>query len=289
MKHKILLCTLLFLCSLSFVRVNAQIEVQTSGNVKVTKKMAIGTSIDSNVSLNIAHTSNSGTNPYYGIKSHIKTWSSMPTSPIYGILGYADASQVGSSYPVNPIVGVCGKAFTSSNAYSKFSAGIAGLANYYGGIGVYGAIGSDTLLALPTSYKGGAYAGYFDGSVKVSGTLTATSLSVSSDSRLKENIIGLDKSVVDAVDNLRPVSYTYRQDSTNIIYGVGEKEMKETHFGLIAQEVQKLFPNLVYEGGDGYLSINYTELIPILIMSIQELSTEVKSLNEQLEEIKKDK
>lgn len=287
MKRKILFCTSLFMCSICCISVFAQIEVQTSGNVVVTKKMAIGTTVNNNVSLNISHLSNSSTSPYYGIKSHIMTWSSMPTSPIYAVYGFADASASNSNYPINPIIGVCGKAMKTAGAIAVFSAGVAGLAHNYGGIGVYGSITSD--LSVPTSYKGGAYAGYFDGNVKVSGTLTATSFSVSSDYRLKENIFNLDPSIISVVNNLRPVSYTYRQDSTNIVYGEAEKEMKITHYGLIAQEVQRLFPNLVYEGGDGYLSVNYVELIPILIMSVQELSGEVKSLTEQLEAIKKDK
>lgn len=287
MKNKFLLCTTFFLCSLSVVNVYAQIEVQTSGDVKVSSQMAIGTSTNSDISLNIYRLSR-GTNPYYGINSYIKTWSSMPTGPIYGIMGVADASASASNYPISPIVGVCGKALKTSEAITNFSAGVAGVANYYGGIGVYGGIGSGS-LNMPSTWKGGAYAGYFDGSVKVSGTLTATSLSVSSDYRLKENIVNLENSVAGAINDLRPVSYTYKVDSTNVVYGEGAKEMKMTHYGLIAQDVQRLFPNLVYEGGDGYLSINYVELVPVLILYVQELSEEVNNLREQLEATEKNK
>lgn len=286
MQNKILLCTMLLLCSICAVNVYAQIKVETSGKVKVSKNMSIGTTTDNNVSLNIYHQSGN-TTPYYGIKSYLKTSSAMPTSPIYAIMGIADASASSGSYPINPIVGVCGKAFKKADATTKFCAGVAGMTHYYGGVGVYGGIGSDAELSLPTNWSSGVvYAGYFAGSVKVSGTLTATSLAVSSDSRLKENIDNLDHSLTSMVKDLRPISYTYRQDSTNIVYGESEKEMKKTHYGLIAQDVQRLFPNLVYEGGDGYLSINYIELIPVLIMSIQELSGEVKSLKEQLNVIK---
>lgn len=36
-----------------------------------------------------------------------------------------------------------------------------------------------------------------------------------------------------------------------------------THYGVSAQELQQLFPDLVEEGQDGYLAVNYQELIPI--------------------------
>ena len=47
------------------------------------------------------------------------------------------------------------------------------------------------------------------------------------------------------------------------------------HFGVSAQELLEIYPNLVKEGQDGYLAVNYTELIPVLIRSIQELKQEL--------------
>lgn len=63
--------------------------------------------------------------------------------------------------------------------------------------------------------------------------------------------------------------YLYEKDSPVLI---------NTHFGLIAQELQSIYPNLIREDGNGYLSVNYTELIPVLIQSIQELKTELDEL-----------
>ena len=53
------------------------------------------------------------------------------------------------------------------------------------------------------------------------------------------------------------------------------KEKAKRHFGVSAQELQQLFPNLVEEGQDGYLAVNYIELVPVLIRSIQELKQEL--------------
>ena len=56
------------------------------------------------------------------------------------------------------------------------------------------------------------------------------------------------------------------------------ERQKDLHFGLSAQELQEIFPNLVREGQDGYLGVNYTELVPVLICCIQELKQELDEL-----------
>ena len=54
--------------------------------------------------------------------------------------------------------------------------------------------------------------------------------------------------------------------------------MEKRHFGLIAQELQNVYPELVYKKSNGYLAVNYTELIPVLVQSIKELKAEVDVL-----------
>lgn len=60
-------------------------------------------------------------------------------------------------------------------------------------------------------------------------------------------------------------------------------EMKEHHgregyeYGLIAQEVQKEFPEMVYEE-DGYLSVDYIQMIPVLVEAIKELKREINTI-----------
>lgn len=269
------------------VRIEKNLNVRKYGTIaknltvgkglKVTENATIGDTLDSNVSLNISHVSQSGS-PYYGVKSHIKTWSSMPTSSIYALCGYADAYDTGSANMVQSVAGVYGKALKNSNISSKFCAGVAGMAHIYGGIGVYGGV-SSTQMALPTTMPSGYYAGYFDGTVIVNGTLTATNISSISDLRQKENIRKIEPSLADNIQLLKPVSYTLKQD-TMWANDKDAKELQGVHYGLIAQEVQKIFPEIVYERGDK-LSINYIELIPILIIKIQELSAEVEFLKQE--------
>jgi|GEM_PF-1994625 len=56
--------------------------------------------------------------------------------------------------------------------------------------------------------------------------------------------------------------------------------------GLLAQEVQKIFPELVETDADGYLSVNYVGLIPHLIESLKELQTKNKIVEAQVQEMK---
>ena len=53
---------------------------------------------------------------------------------------------------------------------------------------------------------------------------------------------------------------------------------EQKHYGLSAQELQKIYPDLVRESQDGTLGINYVELVPILIRSIQELKQELDAV-----------
>lgn len=282
MKKKLIFAGILLL---SIQSIYAQLEVQSNNNVKIDRTMSIGTDRDPYARLNIEATSDEQYNTWYGVKAHIKTRNTMPTGPVIGLYGYADGSTTTNNYTsITPMIGVYGRASMSSSASNLFSAGVAGVANTKSGIGVYGAI-STTDNPFPTNNYV-SYAGYFAGGVRVTGTLTAAAVTTTSDSRLKESIRNLNDSATNRLQLLRPVEYKFKQDSVHYTYEKDAAEMKINHYGLLAQEVQEVFPNLVYENKDGYLSINYTELIPVLIQSVQELSSEVLGLKAQLNELK---
>jgi len=103
----------------------------------------------------------------------------------------------------------------------------------------------------------------------VEGNVAGWSFSATSDYRIKENIEILNDSY--NVDNLKPVSYL-------------NKKQNKQDIGLIAHEVQEVFPCLVTGEKDGehMQSVNYTGLIPILIKEIQELKKEIKMLKEKI-------
>lgn len=154
------------------------------------------------------------------------------------------------------------------------------------GTGVYGS--SSTAVVSPGSTK---YAGYFFGNVYATGTIQASNISAPSDYRLKDNIHSLaGNNVLDNVLQLNVVGFNYKQRELDCVDSIGLKVpmydedspiLKNEHFGFIAQELKEIYPNLVTEGGDGYLSVNYIEIIPLLVQSIQELEARLKDLEQK--------
>jgi len=103
------------------------------------------------------------------------------------------------------------------------------------------------------------------GDLFVSGDVTANQITPLSDYRIKENIKRLDDTFI--VDNLIPVTYINKNNNKQDI-------------GLIAHELQEIYPFLVNGEKDGpeTQSINYNGLIGLLIKEIQELKKEIKLL-----------
>ena len=91
-----------------------------------------------------------------------------------------------------------------------------------------------------------------------------------SDARIKENVETLEGSL-DKVKQLRGVEYD-RIDS----------EEKYHQFGVIAQEVEKIYPDMVSEGEDGMKTMSYTQLIPVLIEAIKEQQQQIDDLKKLL-------
>ncbi len=92
-----------------------------------------------------------------------------------------------------------------------------------------------------------------------------------SDMRLKENT----KKVSDVFPKLEQIqAYTY-----NMI----EDPDKKHHYGVMAQEVQKVYPDMVRVfNEEGHLAMNYTQLVPILVEAVKELKAENDALKTQL-------
>lgn len=90
--------------------------------------------------------------------------------------------------------------------------------------------------------------------------MAANNFLTMSDRRLKTDIQPL-KSGIDTIKKLKPVRFKWKEDSKS-----------DEAFGLIAQDVREVLPNLVDSGEtpDSRLAVNYTELIPVLIKSVQD-------------------
>jgi hypothetical protein len=104
---------------------------------------------------------------------------------------------------------------------------------------------------------------------------------VPSDIRLKKEIKPIETSLSQLL-KLSPVSYVKKSSLASTNYNIKEN-------GFIAQELQKLFPELVVEGNDKdkLLSVNYISLIPILTKSIQEQQQQIADQDKVNEALKK--
>lgn len=157
------------------------------------------------------------------------------------------------------------------------------------------------------TYVEGRYAGYFNGNVQINGALNVsgaingvilgqaatTSNQIAQYSSRNANN-EMEMSVADKLSSLTAVSYYKEQpmarmaaaqnigDSTEVtkqqLSFVQMQDMEKTHYGLSAEQVESVFPELVYDNEDGSKSINYMEMVPLLIQSINELKSEIEVL-----------
>ena len=96
-----------------------------------------------------------------------------------------------------------------------------------------------------------------------------------SDRRLKyvgkENTSGLDK-----IKQLKVFNYVYKKDTT-----------KTPHVGVIAQDLQKVFPNAVKKGADGFLTIRMEDMFYAVINAIKELDAKYQAQEKRINDLEK--
>ena len=99
--------------------------------------------------------------------------------------------------------------------------------------------------------------------------------------RFKENILP-QENAMSTIMALNPVSFNYKPELDHSIIK-GKK-----HFGLIAEEVEKIIPEIVRYEDDGVTprSLAYDELIPFLIKGMQEQQLEINELKKEIEYLK---
>ena len=236
-----------------------------------------------------------GNMPYSGWRWGCGLYVDQVVSSVHGDFAIAGQAYKTSYTNTGKAIGVLG---TAENAKDGCNFGVVGiLFSNHEGTGIYGS-DYDENRNINTISVDGKYAGYFEGNVKVTGTVNGTVIAPS-DLRFKQNVIDLgsgdrgDREVLNAVTSLNPISYNFKQvyrdlppsDTIQEPQGMFDEKSQvfnKKHYGLIAQDLQNIYPDLVYENDNGYLSINYTELIPLLIQSIKELKEEVDQLSAAL-------
>lgn len=119
--------------------------------------------------------------------------------------------------------------------------------------------------------------------MEVDGKIKTTAVNLNSDARIKEKVANINQET-SFLNNLRPVSYYWNTK------GKEKGGDNSLQYGFIAQEVEKVAPNLVNTDADGYKSVNYIQVIPVLVKSLQdhalELQKEKEKNNQQEQRIK---
>ena len=265
MKKKYVIVFVMFI--VGTVTASAQLKVNCDGDVLIGTKLTLN-NISYNAKVESGITGTSGHNVAFLGFSKLQSYNGSQACGVYG-RGENDG---------NTAYGVVGTINAASNG-----AGVAG-----------------SPAAWSSYYLQSKYAGFFLGDARVTGIMDVGTLVQSSDLRLKDNVSALssrNESALDKVAGLNAVEFTYKDklhgvvfpDSINendVLKSIGHKSGKK-HFGLIAQELQQLYPELVEELQDGYLAVNYVELVPVLIRAIQELKHELDEVKGGADETKK--
>ena len=119
--------------------------------------------------------------------------------------------------------------------------------------------------------KSDAFKVMFNGDTTVSNDLTVSGdVVISSDARLKSNIVSLG-STLPKLLQIDGKSY----------------EMKgKQKIGVLAQEIQEVFPELVSEDDNEMLAVNYQGLVPVLINALKEQQSEIETYRDEVSELR---
>lgn len=109
-----------------------------------------------------------------------------------------------------------------------------------------------------------------DNVVEITGTFFNNS-----DIRSKKNIEPLSN-VLEKLSNLNGVTYNWKEP------GISNKK----EIGMIAQEVEKVFPELVTTDTEGYKSVSYVNFTAVLLEAIKEQQQEINQLKQEIQQLK---
>lgn len=107
------------------------------------------------------------------------------------------------------------------------------------------------------------------GNASITNICSANEFNATSDARLKENLVEYisDKSIL----SLPVYKYNFINDSK-----------KEKHIGVLAQDLQKYCPEIVHENEEGYLSIEESKIVYLLLNDVKKLEKRIQELEKKL-------
>jgi hypothetical protein len=210
------------------------------------------------------------------------------TSGSSGNSGTSGSSGNSGSSGSSGTSGVQGATGSPGGNGTSGTSGVQGAAGQNGSQGPQGATGTpggaaqltinnntdnNVITATGTSTLNGEPNLTFNGStLTVAGAITATgniTAYFTSDKRQKDNIIPIENAL-EKVKQINGVMWNWNVETTDDI----TKTLPNT--GLIAQEVKEVLPQVVIERVDGYLALDYSKMIGLLVEAIKELEQKIK-------------
>lgn len=293
----------------------AQVKVYKSGNVSIKSKkeaqsyLCVG---DSAGTKDVALTATGRKDGAYFLSTSNNTsqmfdnWNYGLRADVHVIRNMHAAIDARATSPQPTGCRAIGVRGVAGNATAGYNFGVFGLLwGERDGAAVYGTTDNTDWGA----YIGaGKYAGFFRGDVKSTGTMTATSFITPSDLAYKNNIQPLSSKPTALVllSELNPVVYNLKEPDRELkknsaamqsdtvetpvkYFNEQSAEFQKKHYGLIAQELQSVLPDLVYENAEGLLGINYIELIPLLVQAMKEQQLQIEELQLAVQALQADR
>ena len=240
--------------------------------------------------------------------------SSNSAETVVGLFG--NSSNISLNYQdVSPgSIGLWGSCYTL-NEIGRYGYGVLGLS--YGGYNSVGVCGIQANLCTSAAIPDDKYAGLFVGKTKVVGMLNVTSsvnAMLLSDSPSADNVTELrstsDEMLTEKLKCLTTLTFRQQRQygndglqpeflkpSKKILDelkrngidpdnsqeperdAIAEQKNKNQHYALSADELEKVFPDLVYTDKDSSKAINYVEMVPLLVQCINELNARLTALD----------
>jgi hypothetical protein len=289
----------------------AQLKVYSSGNIGIDATNAVSRfCIGSNGNTSAkAFIYNSSTTPSSSTLQLSKAISS--SSWCYGLVSTIE-------YGSTPgfLIGVNASAYRGSTPYGSGQTfgikGQAGNATSGWNYAVYGELlGSNNGAAIFATIPGkgginvgGMYAGYFRGNVRIENDLWVDGVFHNSDINMKKDVRDLESGSLSKIMKLKAIKYKLKTplelnlfdknvtDTATVL--MSENELNDPlytkdHIGISAQDIQKDFPEIVKVDNHGFLGVDYTSLIPILLEAIKEQDAKITELEKKVAALTKQK
>ena len=225
---------------------------------------------------------NNAAHEVYGIYTNVKNTLATSVGGRAESWGCNDST---SSLRAIGMIGAAGRARSAAGILGRRVVSDDITVNY---AGVYGTVYSANSLVFG-NYSG-SYAGFFNGSVRVTDGIYATLLSPAASASPSGQggltvLSNRGERVTDKLSQVQTVQFPRQEfaklESENV-EGEEDEEIKShllpIQYGLDADQLKAVYPELVYEDQNGNVSINYVEMVPLLVQSINELKAELAEL-----------